>query len=414
MGINHPLKILYLEDNPDDVGLTRRALLKAGIGFDLHVASNEQDFCAALETVCPDIILSDHSLPDITSLDAFRIVKQRGCDIPFILLTGAVSEEFAVECLLAGIDDYILKSNLIRLPSSIQRVLSKQHMRREKETIEALHNELQSAYRQIELKNKEITDSINYARRIQNAVMPDPGLLKTEFRDGFVIYSPRDIVSGDLYWLTRYKTPELGNYRSVAAVVDCTGHGVPGAFLSLLIGELLNQSLYSTEVTTPGQALSFINRRLIAILNRNSQERVSDGCDMVVCIFDPLQRRLQFAGANRPLWLVRRYAGRHEFFEFKATKATIGAYSTVDQAFESREVDLRPGDRFFMFTDGITDQFGGTKGKKLGKKLFVDILMASAHLSMEEQKIFVDQQLRAWMGQHEQVDDMLLMAMEID
>lgn len=409
-----PLNIIYLEDSPEDVGLTRIALKRAGIGFSMRVVESEKQFREALENEAPDLVLSDHSLPGFDSLTAFSILKERNSDIPFILLTGTVSEEFAVNSLLAGIDDYILKSNLIRLPSSMERVLSKRNIKKEKETVEALHAQLQQTHRLIEIKNKEITDSINYARRIQNAIIPDASELMQDFHSGFVIYEPRDIVSGDLYWLTRHGNPrDQIPQRTVAAVIDCTGHGVPGAFMSLLVSELLNQALYNKDVHTPGEALDFLNKKLPVSLNRNQQERVTDGCDISICVFDQSQRLLRYAGANRPLWLIRKYGQQFEFFEYRPSKASIGAYSVFNNRFETRDIEMKSGDRFFMFTDGVTDQFGGPKGKKMGRKLLQEMLVASAHLDMPEQKEFLCRQFGIWRGNHEQVDDMLLMGIEV-
>lgn len=195
------LQILYLEDNPADAGLTQYALRRTGLSFNMHVIDTEREYRKALIDFKPDLILSDHSLPGFSSIEAYKIMKENACDTPFILLTGSVSEQFAVDCLLAGIDDYILKDNLIRLPSSIERVLAKKRVTLEKETIESLHKELQSVYKQLEEKNRETIDSINYAKRIQNTILPDETEFKKWAINGFVIYSPRDIVSGDLYWL---------------------------------------------------------------------------------------------------------------------------------------------------------------------------------------------------------------------
>lgn len=404
-----------MEDNPDDVGLTKMALARSGMKFNMQVVETEKQFIETLRTCTPDLILSDHSLPGFTSIEAYKIVSREKPGTPFILLTGTVSEEFAVECLLAGIDDYILKSNLIRLPSSIERVLSKREIKQEKETIEVLHSELQKAYRLIEIKNTEMTDSINYARRIQTAIMPDSKQFSKEFKSGFVIYEPRDIVSGDMYWLTK-NIPTLYNPAQfkIAAVVDCTGHGIPGAFMSLLVSELLSQALFNKNVNTPRDALSFLNKRLSISLQRNSNEPVSDGCDAAICAFDVSAKKLYFAGANRPLWIIRKLAGKYELLEFKATKASIGSYTSREKEFDQITIDIQPDDRCFLFTDGVTDQFGGEKGKKLGRKLLKKLLLDSAGLEMNEQKEYLFRKLKEWQNVQEQVDDMLLMGLEIE
>lgn len=413
--MNNEIKILYLEDNPSDVGLTIRALSKSGLLFDMQVVGTEKEFIQILAHYKPDLILADHSLPGFNSIEAYKITSRTSPGTPFILLTGSVSEEFAVDCLLAGIDDYILKGNLIRLPSSIERVLSKRKIKREKETIEALHAELQEAYRVIELKNKEITDSINYARRIQTAIIPDVKQLTEEFKSGFVIYQPRDIVSGDMYWLTKNVSTKLHPTQfKIAAVIDCTGHGVPGAFMSLLVSEFLNQAFFSEEVHTPSEALAFLNKKLTISLQRNNQEKVTDGCDVSICAFDLAGKKVHYAGANRPLWIVRKCINGFELIELKATKTSIGAYTNHDLEFDLNTVDTVSGDRFFMFTDGITDQFGGTRGKKMGRRLLKEILLSTACLEIQVQKEHLVQHFGAWKGIHEQLDDMLLMGIEIE
>jgi serine phosphatase RsbU (regulator of sigma subunit) len=404
-----------LEDNPDDVGLTKMGLTRSGMKFTMKVVETKKQFIDALKTYTPDLILSDHSLPGFNSMEAYKIVAKEKPGTPFILLTGTVSEEFAVECLLAGIDDYILKSNLIRLPSSIERVLSKRKIKQEKETIEALHSELQKAYRLIEIKNTEMTDSINYARRIQTAIMPDSKQFSKEFKSGFVIYEPRDIVSGDMYWLTKnIPTQHNPAQFKIASVVDCTGHGIPGAFMSLLVSELLSQALFNKNVNTPRDALSFLNKRLSISLQRNSKEPVSDGCDVAICAFDLSAKKLYFAAANRPLWILRKTSGTFELLEFKGTKASIGSYTSRDQEFDQKTIDIQSNDRCFMFTDGITDQFGGEEGKKMGRKFLKKLLLESAGLEMNDQKDYLFRKIKEWQNVQEQVDDMLLMGIEIE
>lgn len=408
------LQILYLEDNPADAGLTQRALRKAGISFRMDVVETEAQFISALTERQPDLILSDHSLPGFNSLEAYRIVKERNLGMPFILLTGSVSEQFAVDCLLAGIDDYILKSNLIRLPSSIERVLSKKQIKVEKETIEKLHAQLQETTRIIEIRNKEVIDSINCAKRIQDAILPHDREFSEELLDGFVIYQPRDIVSGDLYWLSRVTTTDSRSLAlKIIAVIDCTGHGIPGAFMSLLVSSLLNETLKNKDINTPDDVLAFLNEKLPYNLNKHNKELITDGLDMALCALDPVNRTVYFSGANRPLWLVRNSEDGYTLIEYKGTKASISANTPRDQVFENNTIALQPGDRLFMFTDGVTDQFGGPKGKKLGRNSLKELLLSSSHLPMQEQKETIVNYLEAWKGRLEQVDDILMLGISI-
>lgn len=413
--MNKVLQILHIEDNSYDVELTQHALKKAGVKCKVKVVQSEQEFVDALNSYVPDLILSDHSLPGFDSVEAFRIMNELKPGIPFILLTGSVSEQFAVDSLLAGVDDYILKSNIIRLPSSIERILSKKQISTEKEIIQQLHTQLKSAFEEIELKNKEITDSITYAKRIQEAILPHHDEFHNELSQCFLIYKPRDIVSGDLYWIARVNVPEVSEFPLIAvAAVDCTGHGVPGAFMSLLVSDILNQVLKNPDIKTPGEALSFMNHRLPAKLNKNNKERIGDGLDIALCVLDPLTKMLHYAGANRPLWIARKNRDNYELLEWKATKASIGLYTPSDQKFDTHTIQLQQGDRLFIFTDGITDQFGGKRGKKLGSKGFRELLLKSAHLSINEQKKEIEEFIKTWQDDKEQVDDILLIGVEID
>ncbi len=409
------LEILYIEDNPDDAKLVEFALKKSGLVFNMEVVVSEKDFVTKLTDSDPDLILSDHSLPGFSSTEAYRIARVQSPQTPFILLTGSVSEEFAVDCLLSGMDDYILKSNLIRLPSSIDRILSKRKITEEKHIVENLLGELQAIHRQLEIKNKEIMDSINYAKRLQDAILPNDKVFDKLFHKDFIIYNPRDVVSGDFYWLTRTAlvTEDRNIPLKVLAAFDCTGHGIPGAFMSLLASVILNDAIKNSNMTLPAHALAYLNLRLPAILNRNNKEKIADGMDIALCAFDLFTRTVYFSGANRPLWIIRKGSEGLELIEYKGTKASIGAYTAPEQKFENHVIQMKPGDRLFMFTDGVTDQFGGPNGKKMGRKKLKEILLRSSSMSMPGQKKFLSNFLAEWKGPLEQVDDMLLIGLEI-
>jgi serine phosphatase RsbU (regulator of sigma subunit) len=409
------LRILYIEDNPDDVNLVEFSLRKTGLDFQILAVVSEKEFVRELSNFNPDIVLSDHSLPGFNSTEAFKIARSHNAEIPFILLTGTVSEEFAVDCLLSGMDDYILKSNLIRLPSSIDRILSRNKIKEEKYIVENLLLELQGTHKQLEIKTKEIMDSINYAKRLQDAILPNDKLFSKLFYSNFVIYNPRDIVSGDFYWLAKTTTTDKRNLSlKLLAAFDCTGHGIPGAFMSLLASVLLTDTLKDPDINSPGEALSSINQKLPAILNRNQNEKITDGMDIALCALDFSTRTLYFSGANRPLWVLRKTTDKYDLLEYKGTKASIGAHTPVGLEFKDHVIKLQRGDRIFIFTDGITDQFGGPKGKKLGRKRLKDAVLESCSLPMHIQKVFLSSFFVQWMGVLEQVDDMLLIGIEIE
>jgi len=211
------LRILFLEDSPTDVELIKRDLRRAGLNFTPTLATNRQEFVDQLETFNPDVILSDHSLPQFDSISALRIAKETHPHVPFVLVTGSVSEEFAVACIKNGAEDYVLKDNLIRLPSIIENALNKKDLKAENNLIKNLNSKLHEAYTIIAEYNKDITDSINYSQRIQTAILPDQKTLKEHFPESFVLYRPRDIIGGDFYWFAEHRG------KFIIAVADCTG-----------------------------------------------------------------------------------------------------------------------------------------------------------------------------------------------
>lgn len=256
----------------------------------------------------------------------------------------------------------------------------------------------------IEEKNKDITDSIKYAKKIQQALMPDPDLLKSVFAESFVYYRPKDIVSGDFYWIEKF-TDDV----TVFAAADCTGHGVPGAFMSLICNDLMSQVIKDQNVTTPGQALTILDDRLRAMLNKSSDHSSNDGMDIALCAYFPKQRILQFAGAHRPLLLIR----NGELIEYKPSKHSIGGYISGNKMFEDHTIQLHEGDSIYVLTDGYSDQFGGQNGKKFKFKKLQKLIQSISHMGMAEQHDLLEEAFISWRGRHEQVDDVCVIGVKI-
>lgn len=399
------LKILLLEDNPGDVGLLQRELKRSGMLFTLYVADSKESFVDTLNMFHPDIILSDHSLPSFNSKEAFEIAKSKNPDIPFILVTGTVSEEFAVECMKAGVDDYIIKDSLTRLPSAIKAVFSTREVKREKKIIEDLHKELKNAHQELAEKNKSITDSINYAKHIQDAILPDNERLHKFFSEWFIHYKPKDIVSGDFYWF------EERDNKLIIAVADCTGHGVPGALMSVIGVELLNKIVNEKNVTTPSEILRHLNIGITRFFKpKENRINANDGMDMAICSIDFSTNTLEYAGAHRPLWLIR----DNNLEEIKPSKHPIGGLQPGEKrVYENHTMVYNSSDLLYFFTDGITDQFGGRFEKKLMKKKFKKLLLSMHSNSLSEQKNILDEYMTKWTGNLEQVDDMLVMGVRL-
>lgn len=279
----------------------------------------------------------------------------------------------------------------------------------------------------IEEKNKEIIDSINYAKRIQQALIIPEEVLKKRVPSSFVYFQPKDIVSGDFYWMTELSTTKTDKENEnliVFCVGDCTGHGVPGAFMSLIGIKILNQSIKEKNVNSPAEALDFVNAQVFETVNKHSVENnvVRDGMDAALFAINFSKLTLSFAGANNPIWIVRKAhpifpstdgkLGGTELIEIKGDKQPIGAYVTQNN-FTNVEFQLQKGDVIYASTDGYTDQFGGEDGKKMKTKILKEKLLECAALPIEKQKEFLKTFFTQWKGELEQLDDVCVIGVKI-
>jgi PAS domain S-box-containing protein len=286
-----------------------------------------------------------------------------------------------------------------------------------------MENEIAEQSHIIEQKNKDITDSINYAKRIQEAILPTEEEMKEVFDDYFVYYRPKDIVSGDLYWANAVTTtPKDGSGKKVSliAAIDCTGHGVPGAFMSIVGHTILEQTLTDPNVNNPGAALDYLTQGVIRTLKQKAGDdfSIKDGMDIALCALDRAGMKLEFSGANNPMYLVRNGV----LSEYKGDKQPIGAYIKDQKPFSNTQIALEKGDCIYIFTDGIADQFGGPKGKKFKYKQLQQLLIDNYLKPMKEQRAAVHSAVEQWMNHpgadeklgYEQTDDMLLIGFRVN
>lgn len=278
-------------------------------------------------------------------------------------------------------------------------MMRERNLRNEKkvleEKVEERTHELRYAYDEIALKNKDITDSIRYAQRIQFAILPP----KIIFDETFVLFRPKDIVSGDFYWMIT-----LGE-REYMAAIDCTGHGVPGAFMSFIGYSSLNKIVREHNITTPNEILRHLNTEVNTALHRQTDETMSDGMDLSLVCYHRPTCRLEFAGAYNSICIVR----NGELTEYKADRYPIGFATASDKMFTNLELVVEPGDMLYMYTDGYADQFGGPEGKKFRSKPMKALLAEIAHHPAKEQKELLDRHILNWKGDYDQIDDILVM-----
>jgi len=255
---------------------------------------------------------------------------------------------------------------------------------------------------QIAQHQKSIMDSINYAQTIQNSLLPSSQILKTYLPEHFILFKPRDIVSGDYYWFS-----EQEKHYYVAAA-DCTGHGVPGAFMSMLGMALMNEIINKHPDIDPDSLLNELRSQIIVTLHQKGDPSAAkDGMDMVVCKVDRNNNRMLFAGANNSLYLVR----KKELTEYKTDKMPVSIH-LVMKPFTGHEINLKPGDSVYLFSDGYADQFGGPRGKKFKYQPFKSLLISISEKEMHEQGLQLDREFEQWKGDADQVDDVVVIGLK--
>ncbi|MES2799931.1 MAG: tetratricopeptide repeat protein [Bacteroidota bacterium] len=252
-------------------------------------------------------------------------------------------------------------------------------------------------------KNQEILDSIQYAKRIQNAILPTEQQLNEYLSNYFIYYKPKDIVAGDFYWMEK-----IGS-KILVAVADCTGHGVPGALISVVCHNALNRSVREFHLTEPGEILNK-TRQLILEEFMKSDEKMRDGMDISLCCLDVTSLELKWSGANSPLWIKRH--DKTELEIYKAQKQPIGYFDVIEN-FTTLNFQLQKGDAIYLFSDGYADQFGGPNGKKLKSNGMRNLILSVSEKSMSEQNTAFDTYFENWKLSHEQIDDVCVFGFQV-
>ena len=583
LGHSKDIRILLLEDYASDAQLIQRHLKKSAPSWTVDLVTNKESFMHYLENQAPDVVVSDYALPSFSGLDAYLVIKELGLEVPFIMLTGQLPEASAKEFVNTGIDDYVLKSSLLRLDHAIRKALerrnaeherdsmavrlsdsekrykaifeqagvalaefkfenlfdslkfvdrssaierkiinrmirsvevsavnqaalqlfeatSEEHFSREvsqifgtnsvrkllssqilglkgqasveqhidaktlkghirhllvktvlnedrksyvtvsftdmtsvresemramriverlEDTVAARVNELSELNLKLKLEAEErerinsvlrdnyiqMTESIIAAKRIQQLLLPRLNDLTTAFDDAFIYMRPKGIVSGDFYWFHTSGT------KKWVACVDCTGHGVPGAFMSMLSSKLLNQAVIENGIEQPDEVLQFIDTYVVRELKqREASTMVSTGMDISLCMFDDESMEVQFAGAYQNL-LIKNGS---EVEVVKGDRKSLGG--TFEHTLKTYTLHRRPlhkGQHFYMFTDGIVDQFGGPSGKKFTRRRLIELISTLKEGNMYDQELQIKSRLQDWKGASEQIDDILVMGIRI-
>ena len=285
--------------------------------------------------------------------------------------------------------------------------------RKQKDVIEKHKDEVEFAHIQLEEKNREVIDSISYAKRIQSAILPSNKKINTSLPECFIVYKPKDIVAGDFYWLENSINPITKQDVVLFAAADCTGHGVPGAMVSVFCSNGLNRAVREHNLIDPGAVLDKTREIVIDEFSKSEEDdqekgfyQVKDGMDIALCSLEG--DTLKYAGAHNPLWIIR----KGEVIETKANKQPIGQFDKPTP-YTTHTFELEKGDTIYLFSDGYVDQFGGEKGKKFKSKSFKDLLLGFQDRSMQEQQRVIDDTFETWKGELEQIDDVCIIGVRI-
>ena len=264
-----------------------------------------------------------------------------------------------------------------------------------------LYSSLEEKSNTIKIQNKDILDSINYAKRLQDAILPPQEFLDQCISQNFIYYKPKDIVAGDFYWAEK-----VGDKFFIAAA-DSTGHGVPGALVSVVCSNALNRTIKEFKLTDPGKILDKTRELVLETFEKSASE-VKDGMDISLLCIDSKNKNIFWSGANNPLWYIQ----DNELKEIKADKQPIGK-SDYPKPFTTHQIEYKENTTFYLFTDGLADQFGGPNGKKFKYKQFSDLLVKSNNLSQKKQADIINKAFSDWKGDLEQVDDVCVIGIKL-
>ncbi len=275
---------------------------------------------------------------------------------------------------------------------------------KQKNIIEVQKLETEKQKEILEEKQKEILASISYAKRLQEAILPPHSLVKQHLPNSFFFYKPKDIVAGDFYWL---ETDQKNNDILLFAAADCTGHGVPGAMVSVVCSNALNRTVNEFGITNPGDILDKVSELVVETFEKSESE-VNDGMDISLCNFNKKTYELKWSGANNPLWVIR----ENLFMEYKPNKQPIGKVD-APLPFTTQTIQLQKNDTVYIFTDGYADQFGGEKGKKFKLSSLQELFLSICNLPINEQLKSIEETLKNWQGEIDQVDDILIIGIRV-
>jgi sigma-B regulation protein RsbU (phosphoserine phosphatase) len=404
--------ILIVDDVPKNLQVLA-SILKSEGKYDISAATSASKALKIVDNVLPDLILLDIMMPDMDGFEVCQLLKSSEVtrEIPIIYLTAKAGTRDIVTGFQAGAVDYVTKpfngtELLARVQTHIELKKSREKLNDSLQKLRLANKEIWEKKKKIEEINRQLTDSINYAHLIQQGIMAKKQDVKLLFKESFIYFKPRDIVSGDFFWISETDT----NYRVIIAAVDCTGHGVPGAFVSILSYQLMHDIIILRGIWEPDKILNELHIGIGSVFNQEKTQ-IYEGMEMALCSLDLQNRFLEFSGARNPLI----YIYDNELYHVKGDRFPVGGLKKKDKrVFTKQYIPFGESTMFYIFTDGFPDQLGGNHERRFTLKQFKELLQNIHHLSMTEQEETLEKTLQDWMGsEYDQIDDILIIGFRL-
>lgn len=407
-----PPPILYIDDEQDNLTVFYSAFRR---NFKVHLANSAMEGLEIMKKYTMHLVIADQRMPEMTGIEFLEKVKEKYPDCIRMVLTGFTDVEAIIQAINKGrVYRYITKPwRKEELKLTLDHALETYNLKQQnkklftdlEEANRTLEKKVIERTEKIESQRKELTDSIQYASRIQSALLPQKEELDKHLPSYFILNKPRNIVSGDYYWLA-HKDDKV-----VVAVADCTGHGIPGAFMSILGLAHLNEILNQSAILKADEILNLLRSKVIKSLHQTGKyDEARDGMEIALCVVDFNQQKLQYSGAFRPLYLVR----DNDLTELKGDSMPIGIYHEDEIPFNYKVLNFNEKDIIYMFSDGYVDQLGGPDRKTFKSKKFKQLLIETHQKSMDLQKEILENEFEAWRSDYEQIDDIMVMGIRFE
>jgi serine phosphatase RsbU (regulator of sigma subunit) len=404
--------ILYIDDEKDNLTVFYSTFRRS---FKVYLANSALEGLELMKKHTVHLVIADQRMPEMTGIEFLEQIKVKYPDCIRMVLTGFTDVEAIIQAINKGrVYRYITKPwRKEELKLTIDHALETYDLKQQnkklftdlEEANQSLEKKVIERTKKIESQRKELTDSIQYASRIQSALLPQKEELDKHLPSYFILNKPRNIVSGDYYWLA-HKDDKV-----YVAVADCTGHGIPGAFMSILGLAHLNEIINQTSFLKADEILNHLRSMVIKSLHQTGKfDEARDGMEIALSVVDFKKQKIQYSGAFRPLYLLR----ANELLEFKGDSMPIGIYHDEELSFSNKELNLQEDDIIYMFSDGYVDQLGGPDRKTFKSRNFKQLLITIHKKPMNEQKKILENEFESWKSEIEQIDDIMVMGIRFN